>query len=38
MTHIAIQQALDGVNVVWMDKVSDQDYLGPLADASARDH
>ena len=27
MTHIAIQEALDGRNVVWMDKVSDQEYL-----------
>jgi quercetin dioxygenase-like cupin family protein len=31
MTHIAIQEALDGVNVVWMDKVSDADYFSPLA-------
>ena len=23
MTHLAIQEALDGVNVVWMQKVSD---------------
>lgn len=30
MTHIAIQEALDGVNVVWMDKVSDEDYLSPV--------
>jgi hypothetical protein len=30
MTHIAIQEALDGVNVVWMEKVSDEQYLaGP---------
>jgi quercetin dioxygenase-like cupin family protein len=27
MTHIAIQEALDGVNVVWMDKVTDEEYL-----------
>ena len=28
MTHIAIQEALDGVNVTWMEQVSDADYLG----------
>ena len=30
MTHIAIQEALDGRNVTWLEKVSDEDYLkGP---------
>jgi quercetin dioxygenase-like cupin family protein len=29
MTHIAVQEALDGVNVVWMDKVPDEVYLAP---------
>ena len=30
MTHIAIQEALDGKFVVWMEHVSDEDYLvGP---------
>jgi hypothetical protein len=30
MTHIAIQEALDGVAVVWMEKVTDGEYLaGP---------
>jgi quercetin dioxygenase-like cupin family protein len=30
MTHIAIQEALDGKNVVWLDKVTDAEYLaGP---------
>jgi quercetin dioxygenase-like cupin family protein len=30
MTHIAIQEAQDGVAVVWMEKVSDEEYLkGP---------
>jgi hypothetical protein len=30
MTHIAIQEALDGKNVIWMEKVSDDEYLiGP---------
>lgn len=28
MTHIAIQEALEGKNVVWMDKVTDEEYLG----------
>lgn len=27
MTHVAIQEALDGTNVTWMEKVSDDDYL-----------
>ncbi len=26
MTHIAIQEALDGKVVEWMEKVSDEDY------------
>jgi hypothetical protein len=30
MTHIAIQEALDGKNVDWMEKVTDVQYLaGP---------
>jgi quercetin dioxygenase-like cupin family protein len=33
MTHIAIQEALDGKNVVWLEKVTDEEYLaGPGAD------
>lgn len=28
-----VQEALDGVNVAWMDKASDHDYLSPVADA-----
>jgi quercetin dioxygenase-like cupin family protein len=28
MTHIAVQEALDGKNVEWMEKVTDDDYLG----------
>ena len=28
MTHIAVQEALDGTAVVWEDHVSDADYLG----------
>jgi len=26
MTHLAIQEALDGVNVVWLEKVTDEEY------------
>ena len=34
MTHIAIQEALDGKNVIWMEKVTDEEYLaGPAAEA-----
>jgi len=28
MTHIAVQEALDGKNVIWMEKVTDEEYLG----------
>jgi len=28
MTHIAIQEALDGETVTWLEKVADEDYLG----------
>jgi quercetin dioxygenase-like cupin family protein len=28
MTHVAIQEALDGKNVEWMEKVSDEQYAG----------
>jgi len=28
MSHIAVQEMLDGKNVEWMGKVSDEDYLG----------
>lgn len=31
MTHIAIQEALDGRNVSWMEKVTDEEYLAHLA-------
>jgi len=30
MTHIAIQEALDGKVVEWMEKVSDQQYNGRI--------
>lgn len=26
MTHIAVQEALDGVAVVWLEKVTDAEY------------
>ena len=35
MTHIAIQEALDGKNVVWMEHVSDEQYLKGPQDADA---
>ena len=33
MTHIAIQETLDGKNVEWMEKVSDEQYRQPVANA-----
>ncbi len=30
MTHIAVQEALGGRNVTWMEKVSDEEYLAPV--------
>lgn len=30
MTHIAIQEALDGKAVIWMEKVTDEQYLSAL--------
>jgi quercetin dioxygenase-like cupin family protein len=30
MSHIAIQEALDGVAVTWMEKVTDADYLASM--------
>ncbi len=29
MTHIAIQEALDGKAVEWLEKVTDEQYQGP---------
>lgn len=35
MTHIAVQEALDGKNVIWMEKVTDAEYLvGPARTAA----
>lgn len=31
MTHIAIQESLDGKNVAWMEKVTDEQYLAGVA-------
>lgn len=33
MSHIAVQEALDGRAVDWLEKVSDEDYLSPLKGA-----
>ena len=30
MTHMAIQESLDGKNVEWLEKVTDQQYSGPI--------
>ena len=32
MTHIAIQEALDGKVVEWMEKVSDEQYQAPVSE------
>ncbi|WP_237487305.1 cupin domain-containing protein [Parapontixanthobacter aurantiacus] len=31
MTHYVVQEALDGENVVWKEKVTDEEYMSPLA-------
>lgn len=39
MTHIGIQEALDGVSVVWMEKVTDEEYaVGPTGGEYADHH
>jgi hypothetical protein len=30
MTHVAIQEAVNGTPVTWMEKVTDAEYLAPL--------
>ena len=35
MTHIAVQEALDGSPVTWMEHVSDEEYLKGAQDADA---
>ena len=32
MTHIAIQESVNGTPVTWMEKVTDEQYLAPLAE------
>jgi hypothetical protein len=31
MTHIAIQEALNGVGVTWLEHVTDAEYLGEVS-------
>ncbi|MFB9127903.1 cupin domain-containing protein [Paraburkholderia dipogonis] len=39
MTHIGVQEALDGVSVVWMEKVTDAEYqVGPAGGGHGHDH
>ena len=28
MSHVAIQEVFDGTNVTWMEKVTDEEYMG----------
>lgn len=32
LTHIAIQESVDGSPVTWMEPVSDETYLAPASD------
>lgn len=36
MTHVAIQEALDGTNVTWMEKVTDEQYMAGRTDSDRR--
>ena len=36
MSHIAIQEALDGKVVDWLEKVRDEDYLAPVTPENGR--
>ncbi len=36
MTHIAVQEKLEGKNVEWLEQVSDEQYRRPLIDARSR--
>ena len=36
MSHIAIQEALDGKVVDWLEKVTDEDYLAPVIPENGR--
>jgi quercetin dioxygenase-like cupin family protein len=35
MTHVAIQESVNGTPVTWMEKVTDEQYLAPLARSQA---
>lgn len=37
MTHIAVQESLNGSPVTWMEKVTDEQYLSPLGENGSRD-
>ena len=37
MSHIALQEALDGKVVTWMEKVTDEEYLAGAPERSAAD-
>jgi hypothetical protein len=34
MTHLAVTEALDGRNVNWMEKVTDDEYLAGVGQAA----
>jgi quercetin dioxygenase-like cupin family protein len=36
MTHIAVTEALDGVAVTWLEKVTEEEYLSPLGEPEHR--
>lgn len=39
MTHIAVQEALNGKNVAWLDKVTDEEYaVGPASMPHVHSH
>lgn len=39
MTHIAVQEALNGIAVVWMEKVTDEEYnVGPTSASHEHSH
>ncbi|OHX12766.1 cupin [Chromobacterium sphagni] len=39
MTHIAVQESLNGKNVEWLEKVTDEEYMvGPTGSAHSHSH
>jgi hypothetical protein len=32
MTHVAIQESVNGSTVTWMEKVTDEQYLAPIGE------